>query len=101
MIDIWLVLCQMVPFFNVVLVTAIEVKREDGEKEGVRDAASDVVLFIDEGPSEQIDYSCSRKSSGFWHPDLKTVGQFLKNAITDGVAQQLAQKLSGWRDWAT
>merc|ERR1712020_447798 len=33
MIDIWLVLCQMVPFAQVVLLTAMEYLREDEDKE--------------------------------------------------------------------
>ena len=32
MIDIWLVLCQMVPFAEVILLTAMEYKREDKKK---------------------------------------------------------------------
>ena len=75
MIDIWLVLCQMVPFFNVVLITAMEVNREDGEKESVSYAAASAVLpYIDEEASQEID---CRKSPGFWQSQLKAVGQFL------------------------
>merc|ERR1712139_508645 len=32
MIDIWLVLCQMVPFVEVILLTAMEYNREDKKK---------------------------------------------------------------------
>ena len=73
MIDIWLVLCQMVPFFNVVLITAMEVNREDEVKEDFRDARSAVVLFIDKEPLEEID--CRKE--GIWHRQLRTVGRFL------------------------
>ena len=34
MIDIWLVLCQMVPFAEVILLTAMEYNREDKKKRG-------------------------------------------------------------------
>merc|ERR1711974_366667 len=34
MIDIWLVLCQMVPFAEVILLTAMEYNREDIKKKG-------------------------------------------------------------------
>merc|ERR1711952_215573 len=34
MIDIWLVLCQMVPFAEVVLLTAMEYNRKDDSREG-------------------------------------------------------------------
>ena len=33
MIDIWLILCQLVPFFQVVLLTALEYLREEDEEE--------------------------------------------------------------------
>merc|ERR1711899_661329 len=33
MIDIWLILCQLVPFAQVVLLTAIEYLRDDGQME--------------------------------------------------------------------
>merc|ERR1712228_201808 len=36
MIDIWLVLCQMVPFAEVVLLTAMEYQREDKVKKRVK-----------------------------------------------------------------
>ena len=35
MIDIWLVLCQMVPFAEVVLLTAMEYHRTDGQNEKI------------------------------------------------------------------
>ena len=40
MIDIWLVLCQMVPFVEVVLLTAMECQREEGS-----DQTTDVDIF--------------------------------------------------------
>ena len=35
MIDIWLVFCQLVPFVEVVLLTAMEYKREDTEENAI------------------------------------------------------------------
>ena len=36
MIDYWLILCQLVPFFQVVLLTAMQCLREDGLDEALR-----------------------------------------------------------------
>ena len=48
MIDIWLVLCQMVPFVEVVLLTAMEFQREEGSDQktdiDIFDAEEDVTI---------------------------------------------------------
>ena len=48
MIDIWLVLCQMVPFVEVVLLTAMECQREEGSDQttgvDIFDAEEDVTI---------------------------------------------------------
>ena len=42
MIDIWLILCQLVPFTQVVLLTAMECLREDEIEEGVKENETEV-----------------------------------------------------------
>ena len=60
MIDIWLVLCQMVPFAEVVLLTAMEYHRRD------EDMVVDLnVEFYEPGEKE-----CQK----CWVPQLKTIG---------------------------
>ena len=44
MIDIWLILCQMVPFTQVVLLTAMQCLREDGLEEEVIEDETKVKL---------------------------------------------------------
>ena len=44
MIDIWLILCQMVPFTQVVLLTAMQCLRKDGLEEGVIEDETKVKL---------------------------------------------------------
>ena len=79
MIDIWLILCQMVPFAEVVLLTAMEYNRVDTkeEKKGSRQTPSLVVVPANgsasldefgEGRQGRISFNC-----GF--PSLKTVGK--------------------------
>ena len=70
MIDIWLVLCQMVPFVEVVLLTAMEYHRKDdsNEKEG-----SMLMQMSLENPSE--DDLEEKRCQKCWTPDLKTLGK--------------------------
>ena len=72
MIDIWLILCQMVPFAEVVLLTAMEYNRVDTTKEKkVVVPASNGGAILDEfenGRHRRISFNC-----GF--PSLKTVGK--------------------------
>ena len=63
MIDIWLVLCQMVPFAEVVLLTAMEYYRDDSHGE-------QGTLLMPLNDSEQIYQKC-------WIPELKTLGDNL------------------------
>ena len=44
MIDIWLILCQLVPFTQVVLLTAMQHLREDGLEEGVNEDETKVKI---------------------------------------------------------
>ena len=86
MIDIWLILCQMVPFAEVILLTAMEYNREDKKKKGKKPkkkgkrkknlkttslsvAPMNEDLFIDEIRTGPIYFKCSV-------PSLKTLGEF-------------------------
>ena len=78
MIDIWLVFCQLVPFAEVVLLTAMEYRREDPE-ETAENEIMDLPLPLDEDEGDED----SPKQSSFWvHlisvcnvPTLKTLGK--------------------------
>ena len=64
MIDIWLVLCQMVPFAEVVLLTAMEYYRDDIHEEN-----GDAWKSLNIGEDEE-DEKCQK----CWTPELKTLG---------------------------
>ena len=100
MIDIWLVLCQMVPFVEVILLTAMEYNREDEEKETKRKnkrrrkkqkegSASSSVLTVepmeyhtkDQNGDEEEETNistethwCTIRRLKQWLPRLKTIG---------------------------
>ena len=81
MIDIWLVLCQMVPFAEVILLTAMEYKREDKKKgkkkkkpkkvqtTSLTVAPMEKIQAIDEDKTGPCSFDCS-------FPSLKTIGEF-------------------------
>ena len=79
MIDIWLVLCQMVPFVEVVLLTAMEYNREDSLE--ARERQPHTIIEIDEEDEENIDatgvgWMGLRNILSQWKaPSLKTVGK--------------------------
>ena len=66
MIDIWLILCQIVPFTQVVLLTAMEYHRKDGQNENMLMDMS-VESFKENEPEGK---GCKRR----WIPQLKTLG---------------------------
>ena len=74
MIDIWLILCQMVPFAEVVLLTAMEYHRRDHHSEIVKE---EVLCFADEDDATKIDVeeTQDRRCTKIWLPDLKTTGR--------------------------
>ena len=89
MIDIWLILCQIYPFVEVVLLTAMEYQK--GEK---NDEKSDIPLVTSSPEVDQYDDArpCLGKLVGFvsrWKaPNLKTFGRLIrkinvKNARSD------------------
>ena len=104
MIDIWLVLCQMVPFAEVLLLTAIEYNRGDKKKKGKNHkksrkgnrnkrtiSANDQVKIVkrtimvvaatnaDETEEEEKKLVRWRKMIKKWFPSLKTIGKVIYN----------------------
>ena len=78
MIDIWLVFCQLVPFAEVVLVTAMEYRREDTE-ESPENEIMDLPLPINE---DEVKEDSPKQSRSWDHlisickvPALKTLGK--------------------------
>ena len=78
MIDCWLVICQMVPFAEVVLLTAMEYQRTE-EEVNIPNAGCIMVAPVNE---EEIDANEGEKQK--WHqkidlkcllPSLKTLGE--------------------------
>ena len=66
MIDIWLILCQMVPFAEVVLLTAMEYHRKDYSHG--RNGNIIMEMKLDEGELEE------KENTWSWVPLLKTLG---------------------------
>ena len=87
MIDIWLILCQMVPFAEVVLLTAMEYQREDkkkkgkkGKKKGGRKTKNLQTTPLNVAPMiENVfteDIKTGRLGFNCRFPSLKTLGEF-------------------------
>ena len=78
MIDIWLVFCQLVPFAEVVLLTAMEYRREDTE-ESPENEIMDLPLPMDEDEVKEDSPKQSRSwdhlISVFKLPALKILGK--------------------------
>ena len=80
MIDLWLVICQMVPFAEVVLLTAIEYQTKD-EAGGDNSKTSTYLQIapLDEGEKEFGEYEgkkwFQKYRTIFSTPDLKTLGR--------------------------
>ena len=66
MIDIWLVLCQMVPFAEVVLLRAMEYYRDDSHREH---ETMVMPLNVEESNKDDLD-----EDKRCWTPELKTLG---------------------------
>ena len=76
MIDVWLILCQMVPFAEVILLTAMEYFREE---EGLEQNGNTMVMDISEEEGE-IEEKGS-PSPRMWIPQLKTLGYHFKSSV--------------------
>ena len=75
MIDIWLVLCQIFPFAEVVLLTAMEYHRRDEEKGGNGNIRT--VQEMDAEQQEVKESEEEEESKRCWIPQLKTLGDVL------------------------
>ena len=72
MIDYWLILCQLVPFTEVVLLTAMEYQRED--KHGKEEPAE---VKDADGPEVLVEaWKAPKTEKGNFHMDLKMIGIF-------------------------
>ena len=84
MIDIWLVLCQMVPFTEVILLTAMEYNRKEGDNIEDKDKTVLFVASIDHDEENEIPPKCEESKcrvTRSWIPDLKTLGKFFFSSI--------------------
>ena len=78
MIDIWLILCQIYPFVEVVLLTAMEYQREEenGQKSDVQIVKSISTVIENENPKTMWEDFADIVSR--WKaPSLKTLGRLL------------------------
>ena len=85
MIDIWLVFCQLVPFVEVVLITAMEYHRKETEETTGTTEIMDLTLSMDDNEGIE-DASCQTRSwdqmISVWKvPALKTLGMYDKDYI--------------------
>ena len=79
MIDIWLVLCQMVPFAEVVLLTAMEYQRDDHLGDEI--LKSKLISVTAAKTDDEVETGLSKKNKckeacGLFLPQLKTIGLF-------------------------
>ena len=81
MIHIWLVLCQMVPFTEVILLTAMEYHRKEQTVEEKEKAFLSVSSIVDEDENAITpnDEECKCRVTRCWIPELKTFGRFICN----------------------
>ena len=85
MVDIWLILCQMVPFAEVILLTAMEYNREDEKKEkrtkkkGKRKTKNSGIAFLTVIPIDGNELVAETKVEDLYSkctfPSLKTLGE--------------------------
>ena len=81
MIDYWLILCQLVPFAEVVLLTAMEYQREDKEKidinqEDDKDEEDEKHYLHGEIPPEVCQAWKAPEEKKKFRLDLETIGRF-------------------------
>ena len=75
MIDIWLVLCQMVPFAEVVLLTTMEYHREgDGQIENDNMMGTMFVESQEDDEEDETQDGKVERCRRCWIPQLKTLG---------------------------
>ena len=81
MIDIWLILCQIYPFFEVVLLTAMEYQREEdnGQKSDVQIVKPISTVIENENPKTRWE-EFADIASRWKAPGLKTLGRLLTSS---------------------
>ena len=91
MIDIWLVLCQMVPFAEVVLLTAMEYHREDKHEDEIMQLNAEW---------QEVEEAVGKRC---WIPQLKTLGDLNEIYCINVFFQRKESYLSWcWRvSWRT
>ena len=79
MIDIWLILCQMVPFAEVILLTAMEYNREDKKKgtkkKGKKKTKNSQIATLTVIPIDVAETKAEEPNSKSTFPSLKTLGE--------------------------
>ena len=79
MIDVWLIFCQIYPFFEVVLLTAMEYKREPENDDNSKTLLVKYLSVEDESEEAK---PCLGKLHGImsrWEaPSLKTIGELIR-----------------------
>ena len=84
MIDIWLVLCQMVPFAEVILLTAMEYHREDKHEDEIMQLNAEW-----QEVEEEVGKRC-------WIPQLKTLGDLKEIYCIINVFFQRKESYLSW-----
>ena len=77
MIDIWLVICQMVPFAEVVILTAMEYQRTEEDDDVPKSGCVNVIpVKIEEIENEETEKEKWHLNLKWLIPSLKTLGKF-------------------------
>ena len=79
MIDIWLILCQLVPFVQVVLLTAMEyLREEEQEKDEEMKDAKETIIEEEHGPETKDAWNIpqEKRSKMTYVPMLMVIGKF-------------------------
>ena len=71
MIDYWLILCQLVPFTQVVLLTAIEFRREEEQDENTTVKKNDKLEVVEPAPTNVKEKSILTNIQSKEEPDTK------------------------------
>ena len=96
MIDLWLVFCQMIPFAEVVLLTAMEYQRT-GEGDDLSNSKCIQVASVLE---EEVEGNTKKWYKNInlktWIPSLKTMGKFTNDTFSLRVKPNLLFQSKRW-----
>ena len=76
MLDFWLIFCQIIPFAEVVLLTAMEYQREDNNDVPVDPSRVNVLPISKDGIQTEAKTTCQKINLILFVPKLKTLGKF-------------------------